>query len=118
MCLCTGKQIDGFARVKRTWAARISGDVHLTNRTGYVLEMRLSPNFDGVGCKVCKAVIGHEMTAQLLTLGPKAYLTIIGYSPEGRMFHLVQNATVYRRHEYVFESKHFNAALNQLCTQK
>ncbi len=139
--------IEEFATVRYPWRVIISGAVHVTNETGELLRIQLSPvknkrviekrGIDansnasvgdaGVGCghevsyeevKVHRSALGHGMTAHLQTHSSKAYLTITAYLPtsgsqpaSNHTFNLVENALVSRRCEYVFELKHYKAAL-------
>jgi hypothetical protein len=95
----------------------------VTNQTGQLLEIQLSPlnnqrvlerrRIDSNAEKVHRSALGDGMTAHLQSHSTKAYLTVIAYLPTsgGRTFNIVENALVSRRREYVFELKHYNVAL-------
>jgi hypothetical protein len=127
--------IDGFATVRYPLKAVLLGTIHLTNETGQILEILLSPmnnqrilskrridanfNASGVGGglevsyepatnaeKVQWSVLGNGETAILETYSNKAYLTIIAKKPSGGKFNVVDDVMVHRRREYVFKLKH------------
>ena len=101
--------IDEFATVRRSWRVIISGEVHVTNETGQLLGIQLSPLNNQSYEKVHRSALGPGMTAHLQSHSTDAYLTVTAYFPHA--FNLVENALVSRRHEYVFELKHYKVAL-------